>query len=116
CPDNTAHQAIDLVRDQSPLPWLHIAEEVGRVAVDRHYRRLLVLGTKYLMEGPVYPAKLRSRGIEWEIPPADERRQIEACIFAELVCGRFEDSTRSYFRHVIAAGQRRGTDAVVLGC
>src|SRR4029453_3216952 len=22
CPDNTAHQAIDLVRDRSPLPWL----------------------------------------------------------------------------------------------
>src|SRR5437879_4277794 len=31
CPDNTVHQAIDLVRDQSPLPWLHIAEEVVAV-------------------------------------------------------------------------------------
>jgi aspartate racemase len=23
CPDNTAHQAVDLVRDKTPLPWLH---------------------------------------------------------------------------------------------
>src|SRR5262249_2239500 len=24
CPDNTIHQALDMVRDESPLPWLHI--------------------------------------------------------------------------------------------
>ena len=116
CPDNTAHQAIDLVRDQSPLPWLHIAEEVGSVAAERNFRRLLILGTKYLMEGPVYPTKLRSRGIEYDIPGAEERNQINALIFDELVYGRFEDATRSYFSHVIAAGKRRGTDAAVLAC
>ena len=33
CPDNTVHQALDLIRDASPLPWLHIAEEVRKVAV-----------------------------------------------------------------------------------
>jgi len=116
CPDNTAHQAIDLVRDQSPLPWLHIAEEVGSVAAERNFRRLLILGTKYLMEGPVYPTKLRSMGIEHDIPAADKRNQINALIFDELVYGRFEDATRSYFSHVIAAGKQRGTDAAVLAC
>jgi len=116
CPDNTAHQAIDLVRDTSPLPWLHIAEEVGRVAGERNFRRLLILGTKYLMEGPVYPTKLRPRGIEYDVPPADERARIDALIFDELVYGRFEDPARSYFRHVIAAGERRGADAAVLAC
>jgi aspartate racemase len=78
CPDNTAHQAIDLIRDRSPVPWLHIAEEVSRVAAQRGFRRLLILGTRYLMEEPVYPAKLRSRAIECEIPLADERTQINA--------------------------------------
>ena len=29
CPDNTAHQTIDLIIDKSPLPWLHIASEVA---------------------------------------------------------------------------------------
>jgi aspartate racemase len=116
CPDNTAHQAIDLVRDQSPLPWLHIAEEVGRVAEARDFHRLLILGTKYLMEGPVYSAKLLSRGIEYDIPPEDERERINALIFDELVYGRFEDSARSYFKHVITEGKGRGADAAVLGC
>jgi aspartate racemase len=116
CPDNTAHEAIDLIRDRSPLPWLHIAEEVASVAAEQGFRRLLVLGTKYLMEGPVYPAKLRGKAIEWEIPPPDEREQINALIFDELVNGRFEEPARSYFRQVITESQQRGTDAVVLGC
>ena len=29
CPDNTIHQAFDLVTAQSPIPWLHIAESVA---------------------------------------------------------------------------------------
>src|SRR5690348_1994344 len=37
CPDNTVHQALDLIRDQTRVPWLHIAEEVAGVAVDRHF-------------------------------------------------------------------------------
>src|SRR5262245_12335061 len=73
CPVNTFHEAVDLVRDRAPLPWLHIAEEVAAVAAERGLGRLLVLGTRYLMEGPVYPSKLRPRGIEYEIPDPETR-------------------------------------------
>src|SRR5262249_12102039 len=116
CPDNTVHQAIDLIRDQAPLPWLHIAEEVANVAAQRGFQHLLLLGSKYLMEGPVYPAKLHSRAIKCEIPTAQERQQINAFILDELVYGRFEASTRAYFQQVIAEGKQHGMDAVVLGC
>jgi aspartate racemase len=116
CPDNTAHQAIDLIRARSPLPWLHIAEEVGTVAAERGFRRLLLLGTKYLMDGPVYPEKLGAQRLAHEIPPASDRERINAVIFDELVEGRFADASRDYFRTVIADGKRNGCDAVVLGC
>jgi aspartate racemase len=68
------------------------------------------------MEGPVYPAKLRSRAIECEIPPADERIRINAVIFDELVYGRFENSARAYFSQVIARAKSRGVEAAVLAC
>src|SRR5262249_5265155 len=55
CPDNTAHEAIGLIRDRSPRRWLHIAEEVASEAAARGFKKLGVLGTRYLMEGPVYP-------------------------------------------------------------
>jgi aspartate racemase len=116
CPDNTAHQAVDIVRDRAPLPWLHIAEEVATVAAQRGFKRLLVLGTRYLMEGPVYPAKLRPTGIAHEIPDAEARERINTLTFDELVYGRFEDPARTYFKHVIREAQGRRCDAVILGC
>jgi aspartate racemase len=116
CPDNTAHQAIDIIHAESPLPWLHIADEVARAALARGFRRLLLLGTKYLMEGPVYAAKLGPRAIEYEIPEPHARERINTLIFDELVNGRFEDASRSFIRDVIEQGKRRGAEAVVLGC
>jgi len=116
CPDNTVHQAIDLVRDRSPLPWLHIAEEVAALASERHFKRVLILGTRYLMESVVYPAKLAPRGIEAKTPPREDRDRINALTFDELVYGQFKPSTRSYFEQLIVDGQRRGCDAVALAC
>ena len=115
-PDNTVHPALELIRARSPLPWLHIAEEVAAVAAERGFGRVLVLGTKYLMESSVYPAKLAARGIEREIPSPDDRERINRVIFDELVHGRFEPAAREYFQGVIRAGAKRGLDAVVLGC
>jgi aspartate racemase len=116
CPANTVHQAVDLIRDRSPVPWLHIAEEVAAVIAERRFKRVLVLGTRYLMESPVYPAKLAQRGIQHEIPRREDRERINALTFDELVYGEFKESTRSYFKSVIAEGQQHGCDAAVLGC
>jgi len=116
CPDNTAHQAVDLIRQRSPRPWVHIAEEVAAVARERGYRAVGVLGTRYLMEGPVCPSKLSAKGIGCEIPRPEEREHINEIIFGELVYGRFEDGARQHFRQAIRELGERGCDAVVLGC
>lgn len=54
-PDNTIHQSYEEAVKNSPLPWLHIAEVVAKEAVKNNYKYIGVTGTKYLMEGPVYP-------------------------------------------------------------
>ena len=116
CPDNTLHQALDLVREQAPAPWLHIAEEVAAVAAARGFKRLGVLGTRYLMEGPVYREKLAARGIGQEIPGPDDRARINAAIFNELVYGRMEEASRRCFCGVIEKLGARDCDAIILGC
>ena len=115
-PDNTIHEALDLVRDRAPARWLHIAEEVGAVAADRGFKRLGILGTRYLMDGPVYRTKLAARGIAFEIPGVGERERINSIIFDELVYGRFHERDRNYLSSVIRDLAARGCDAVVLGC
>ena len=116
CPDNTIHQAFELVAHRSPRPWLHIAEEVGNEAKRSHYKRLGVLGTRYLMEGPVYPEKLTTAGIEQRVPGTKEREKINQIIFDELVNGQFLPRSLAYFTEVIRALGDEGCDAVVLGC
>jgi aspartate racemase len=116
CPDNTAHQAIDLIIDDSPRPWLHIAREVASTAKARGYRRVGVLGTKYLMEGPVYPTKLASVGITPEIPSPADRDRVNRIIFEELVYGRFEEPARRFFQEAIARLKSHGCDAIALSC
>jgi aspartate racemase len=116
CPDNTLHQALDVVRERSPARWLHIAEEVARVATHRQFNRLGILGTRYLMEGPVYPKKLSAAGVDWAIPEVHDRERINTIIFDELVYGRFEDRSRRYMQGAIETLGHRGCDAVVLGC
>lgn len=76
CPDNTIHQAFDSVTAKSKIPWLHIAKEVAKVAVERGYKKLGVLGTRYLMEGPVYPSTLNKLGIESQTPDSTARQRI----------------------------------------
>ena len=116
CPDNTIHQALDLVAHRSPRPWLHIAEEVANEARHRHYKRIGVLGTRYLMEGPVYPEKLRSAGLEYRIPGPKERQEIDRIIFDELVNAQFTPQSLAYFREVVLALAGEGCDAVALAC
>jgi aspartate racemase len=116
CPDNTIHQAFDLVEHRSPRPWLHIAREVAAEAKRCGFRRLGVLGTRYLMEGPVYPEALRAAGIEFRVPSALERERLNQIIFDELVNGQFLARSLSYYVEVIRALKDEGCDAVVLGC
>jgi aspartate racemase len=116
CPDNTIHQAFDLVEHRAPRPWLHIAREVAAEAKRREFRRLAVLGTRYLMEGPVYPLALKAAGMEHRIPKAEQRQRINEIIFDELVNGQFLPRSLAYYVEVIRSLKDEGCDAVVLGC
>jgi len=116
CPDNTLHQAFDLVAARSPLPWLHIAHEVGVEARRRGFRRLALLGTRWLMTGPVYPKRLEPLELQVLLPSEAERERINSIIFDELVQGRFEAPARAEMVAIIARLKDQGADAAILGC
>ena len=116
CPDNTCHQAFQYLLPKSPIPWLHIAEVVTDEAQRLGFRRLGVLGTKYLMESPVYPDAAARHGIECVIPELSDRQKINTIIFKELVNAIFPEESRLYFNEMMEQLNQRGCDAAVLGC
>lgn len=116
CPDNTAHEALEQPGQDLPLPGLHIAEVVAdRAARDRR-TRVAVLGTRYLMDGPVYPRAFASRGIAVALPEASDRHIIDRIIFDELVNGVFTSGARAEYVRIIEKLAARGCDAVALVC
>lgn len=115
-PDNTIHQSFSIVIGRSPLPWLHIAKEVREVALSRNYSKLGILGTKFLMEGPVYQEVLAENNIKSEIPAEEQRIRINEIIFNELVYGIIKEFSRNYFLGIIGELRAKGCDAIVLGC
>jgi len=116
CPDNTIHQVLDDVNKVSPLPWLHIAEEVAREAKRSGFTKSAILGTKYLMTGPVYPDAYDKLTLEYEIPDQATREKIDSIIFNELVYGEITQNSKNYFLEQILTFKNSGCDSVVLGC
>lgn len=116
CPDNTIHQAFAHVAAATPLPWLHIAEVVAAEAAARGYRRLGLLGTRWLVDSEVYPDKLGERGIACVRPDDAARDDIGRIIMDELVAGIVKSESIATFQSVIRGLQAEGCDAMVLGC
>jgi aspartate racemase len=116
CPDNTVHQAFPFLTPRSPIPFLSIADVVAGEARKRGFRKLGILGTRYLMESEVYPASLSPLGIAREVPDSADRERINTIIFKELVNSVFTEPSRLYLNQVMEKLAARGCDGAVLGC
>jgi aspartate racemase len=116
CPDNSAHLAFEYVIARSPIPWLHIAEEVAKAAVRLGHRHAALLGTRFAMTGPVYPEAFQKHGINISTPIAEDQKVVDDIIFTELVNGIFSETSRLRYNEVIARMRPMGCDSVILGC
>ncbi len=116
CPDNTIHAALDGVVARVTRPWLHIAEVVADAAVARGFRRVGLLGTRWLVTGDVYPARLAARGLAVVVPDARDVDAVHRIIMDELVPARPSAAVVPRLREVIARFAEAGCDAVILGC
>ncbi|MCW8880199.1 MAG: amino acid racemase [Kangiellaceae bacterium] len=116
CPDNTIHQAFRLVEDNSPLPWLHIADGVIENARQNHLTKLGILGTDWLVNSNVYPDKLDQAGLGWIRPKVSQIETIGRLIMQELVRNQFKPETIDYFLTVVSDLKSQGCDGIILGC
>jgi aspartate racemase len=116
CPDNTAHLAFEHVIGKSPIPWLHIADEVAKEAARKGFKHAALLGTQFTMTGPVYPRAFARHGLEVTSPPPADQTLVHDVIFQELVKGVFREQSRLQYNEVIARMKQHGCDCVILGC
>ena len=115
-PDNSAHVALEAPGEPFPIPCLHIAEVVADEAAARGHSRIAILGTRWTMEGPVYPAALARRGLDWRVPDDADRGLVHDVIMDQLCLGEFRDESRDAYVEIIRKLAMRGCDAVALVC
>lgn len=107
---NTAHIVFDELARRSPVPLVSIVEVCAEDARRRGLRRLALLGTRFTMEAPFYPAVCARSGIAVVLPTAAERARLHERYVGELLRGQFRDETR---REVVSLVERlRAQDAI----
>lgn len=116
CPDNTAHIAFDAAQEPYPLPGLHICEVVAQRAKADGRKRIALLGTRYTMQGPAYPAAFARHGLEMRVPNASDQELLNRLIFDELCMGEITETARAEFLRVIEELKGEGCDSVALSC
>lgn len=116
CPDNTIHQAFAYATERSAVPWLHIAEVTAQAAKNRGFRRLGLMGTRWLVKSEVYPEKLSAQGLQYVRPDPSDVEIVNSIIMDELVRGIHRPESLVLLQEVIQRLADRGCDAAVLGC
>ena len=113
---NASHLAFELIDPPPAIPLIHIVDTARDAAARAGFRRLGLIGTRFVMESDLYPARLAPAGLEVVRPTPDERERVHAIYFGELVDGVIRDESRATLREVVAAMRERDAiDAIVLG-
>jgi aspartate racemase len=116
CPDNTAHIVLEQIADSLPIPGLHIADVVALEMKEQGWWVAGLLGTKWTMNGSVYPRALNKQGLRVNCPDEGHQELIDRAIFNELCRGVFLPATIERFVEAIRGLKSSGADCVILGC
>ena len=113
---NTMHMFASEIRAAIGIPLIHLVEACAEFAVENGMRKLLLLGTRYTMEGEFYAKPYLERGIDLVIPGEVDRIEIHRTIYDEMAKEQFLESTRETYRRIIGEYRGAGIDGVIMGC
>jgi aspartate racemase len=112
---NTAHIYAHDIRKKIKIPLIHIAEETGKAIKHKGIRKVVLLGTKFTMEGDFIKGVLATEyGIEVLVPDADARLKIHEIIFEELIMGKLNDDSKRFLVNTL--NKFDTIEGVILGC
>jgi aspartate racemase len=113
---NTPHIVYDEVQRRSSIPLISIVEATCQVAQERGFRRLVLLGHRYTMQGHFYHEVFSKAGITLVVPDGSEQTYIHDKYMNELVKGVFLPETRERLLAITdRLAKQEGAQGVILG-
>jgi len=114
---NLIHIVSEAIVKNISIPFLHIADATGQLMQEHQVKKILLLGTKFTMEKDFYTKTLENEyGIDVIVPEAEERAEIHAIIYKELLKGQFTETSKKTILEIINKALRQGVEGVILGC
>jgi len=114
---NTMHRMAPAIEAETGLPVLHIAAVTGEAIVKQSLKKVVLLGTKYVMEGDFYVDILQNNyDLQVMIPNNDERQVIHDIIYNELIQGVISQDSKAAYLKIIERLRQNGAQGIVLGC
>jgi len=96
---------------------IHVVDETAKVIHKCEINSIGLLGTKFTMEGEFYINILEKKyRLHVILPEKEQREYINNAIFNEFAQGIFLDSTKAEFLDIIKILERKGAEAIILGC
>ena len=113
----TLHMVYDDLAKESSIPLISIPEIVSRVAEERGYHKVGILGTDVTMKKDFMKKPFRMKGIEVVAPTEEEMELVNHRIFTELENAIIKPSTEKELIDIIRRMKEEdGIEAVILGC
>ena len=113
---NTPHIVFDEIAARSAVPLVSIVEACAAEAQRLGLKRLALLGTRFTMEAPFYPAVFERYGILVIAPNDADCRWVHDRYVNQLLKGEFRDETRREFLSLVGTlRDEERIDGVILG-
>ena len=114
---NTMHKTVENVKHRVNKPILHIADVTAQAILDRGFRTVGLMGTKFTLTQDFYKQKMeKDYGIRILIPEEDDIRFIHHVIYDELDFSIYNTESAARFLRIIEDLHEKGAEGVILGC
>ena len=113
---NTMHKIADQLEQNIQLPVIHIATATANIIKACGYKKVGLLGTKFVMEQAFFRDKFTAQGIEVIIPDEKQRDHIHYTIFEELGRSLFKPETKKFYLDVMHKLAEQGAEGIIMGC
>ena len=100
------------------IPVLNIADATGQKVKESGVKKVILLGSKIVMDNGYYTDILEKKyGLTVILPNETEKDYLNSVIFSELVVGKFKNESRAGVVKIIERLEKeQGAEGVILGC
>ncbi|MFW9908820.1 MAG: aspartate/glutamate racemase family protein [Candidatus Thorarchaeota archaeon] len=112
----TLHKYFNEISARVDMPLISIVEATKEIIVNNGHRRVGLLGTKTTMTEGFFIQSLVSEGIQILLPTENAIDSINFILYNEAAQGIITNESREVFKDTINSLDKRGVEAVILGC